>query len=97
MPISVAHVAMDQPRRYLGQLCKHFEHKLPVTLNETSGHIAFSFGTCALSTSAEALVLQAEAADAEALAKTEDVVARHLLRFAFRAPPEIVWQPLTPA
>jgi hypothetical protein len=93
MPTSIAHVQTELPRRYLGQLCKHFEHKLPVTLEEARGHIAFSFGTCTLTTTDGTLVLQAEAADPESLARTEDVVARHLLRFAFRAPPEIVWLP----
>ena len=93
MPTSIAHVRTELPRRYMGQLCKHFEHELPVTLEETSGLIAFSFGTCTLRAEAAALVLQADAEDAETLARTEDVVARHLLRFAFREPPEIVWHP----
>ncbi len=92
MPTSIARVATEQPRRYLSQLCKHFEHRLPVTLTEDHGHIAFSFGTCTLHTEADTLVMQAEAEDEAALVQTEDVVARHLLRFAFRAPPEISWQ-----
>ena len=93
MPTSTAHVRTELPRRYMGQLCKHFEHKLPVTLEETSGQIAFPFGTCLLSIAEHSLVLQAHADDADSLATTEDVVTRHLLRFAFREPPEIVWQP----
>jgi hypothetical protein len=93
MPNATATIHLDQPRRYLGQLCKHFQHRLPVTLDESSGHIAFPAGTCALRAEAETLVLHVTADDAEALARTEDVVARHLLRFAFRAPPEIVWLP----
>jgi hypothetical protein len=92
MPQSTARVALDQPRRYLSQLCKHFEHKLPVTLEPDKGSIAFSFGTCALHTEPEVLVMQVVAADEAALVQTEGVVARHLLRFAFRTPPEISWQ-----
>lgn len=91
MPISIAEVRTELPRRYMSQLCKHFEHKLPVTLGEERGQIAFSFGTCLLRIAEGTLVLEAHADDADNLAKTEDVVARHLLRFAFRAPPEIVW------
>lgn len=88
---SIARVGTEMPKRYLSQLCKHFEHKLPVTLAESTGHIAYPSGTCALSIEPDTLVMQVEAANAEALATLQDVVARHLLRFAFRQPPEIVW------
>ncbi|TDH63199.1 DUF2218 domain-containing protein [Dankookia rubra] len=91
MPASVARVAMEQPRRYLGQLCRHFAHRLPVTLAETSGSIAFPAGTCALAAEGDVLALRIEAADPAALPGLEDVVARHLLRFAFRDPPEVSW------
>ncbi len=92
MQTSEARVLTEAPSRYLGQLCKHFAHKLPVTLAGTTGSIAFGMGTCRLAVDGEALVLRVTAADAAALAQTQDVVARHLLRFAFRAPPAIVWQ-----
>ncbi len=93
MPAATAQVATELPRRYMTQLCKHFEHRLPVTLAEDSGHITFAAGTCALRAEAGSLVMTVEAADAEVLAQMEGVVARHLLRFAFREPPEIVWHP----
>lgn len=93
MVASTARVSTTVPRRYLGQLCKHFEHKLPVELGEGQGRIEFPFGVCRLEAGVDWLQLRAEATDAETLAKTEDVVARHLLRFAFREPPEIVWMP----
>ncbi|HEX3348129.1 MAG TPA: DUF2218 domain-containing protein [Acetobacteraceae bacterium] len=93
MPSSEAHVAMATPTRYLTQLCKHFEHRLPVTHDGAAGRIAFEAGTCDLRASADALVMRCDAADDEALARVQDVVARHLLRFAFRDPPEIVWAP----
>ena len=88
---SEARVAMDTPARYLSQLCKHFQHKLPVTLGDTTGEIAFDGGTCRLEASAEALVMRLDAVDAGRQALLEDVVARHLLRFAFRSPPEVRW------
>jgi hypothetical protein len=74
------------------QLCKHFDHKLPVILTDTTGTITFSAGTCTIEAEPETLVLNITSPDPETLARTEDVVARHLLRFTFRAPPEIVWQ-----
>jgi hypothetical protein len=91
MPTSSATIALDQPRRYMTQLCKHFDHKLPVTLEESSGSITFDAGLCTLTAEAEALVLHITSPDDETLARTQDVVARHLQRFAFRAPPEIIW------
>ena len=88
---SEARVAMETPRRYMSQLCKHFEHKLPVTLDETSGTIAFPMGVCRLTAADDHLIMRVEAAEAD-LAKLKEVVERHLTRFAFRAPPTIVWQ-----
>ena len=93
MPHSEARIALDQPARYLGQLCKHFAHKLPVTLEEARGSIAFPMGTCRLEAAEGLLLLHAEADGAEALERLQDVVGRHLLRFAFRAPPTIDWRP----
>jgi hypothetical protein len=98
MMTSTARVATELPRRYLIQLCRHFDHKLPVTLDETvatdaAGRIEFPFGVCDLAIEPGLLVLRVVAADAEALSRTEDVVARHLVRFAFREPPQISWGP----
>ncbi len=96
---SIARVSTTVPRRYLGQLCKHFEHKRPVTCaaDNAEGRIEFEIGTCTLDAGADTLNLHAEAPDAERLERLQDVVARHLLRFAFREPPEIVWHAVQPA
>lgn len=90
---SEARVATTRPGRYLAQLCKHFQHKLPVTFTDDRGHIAFPAGSCDLAAepAAGVLVMRVAAGDGAALAKLEDVVARHLVRFAFREPPEIHW------
>ena len=86
-----ARVSTAVPRRYLSQLCKHFQHRLPVTLEEDRGRIEFEFGACTLRAEDGVLVLRVTAADEAALARLEDVVARHLVRFAFRDNPEIAW------
>lgn len=88
---SQARVTMDTPARTLSQPCKHFAHRRPVTLGETTGEIAFEGGMCRLEATADALVMRLEAADADTAARLEDVVARHLLRFAFRQPPQVAW------
>ena len=48
MLVSIATTQTPQAARYLTQLCKHFQHRLPVTLEERHGHIAFDAGTCDL-------------------------------------------------
>ena len=93
MPNSQAQIATPLASRYLQQLCKHFAHKLPVTFDPQQGRIEFQAGTCELVAAAGALTLRAEAADPEALARLEQVVASHLERFAFREQPQLAWAP----
>jgi len=91
---SEALVSTPLARRYLGQLCKHFEHRLDVTYTATDGMIRFPAGICRVEALEDQLVLRAEAEDAERLAQVQDVTQRHLLRFAFRDAPAIEWCPL---
>jgi hypothetical protein len=90
---SEARLETTVPRRYLSQLCKHFQHKLDVTLEERSGRIAFSAGVCELQAGTDLLILRAQADTAEQLHTVEDVITRHLQRFAFREPLELNWAP----
>ena len=94
MPQSQARVVTETPARYLGQLCKHFQHRLPVTLEAQTGQITFEAGVCDLTADDAVLLLRCESTDAAGLERVQEVVARHLLRFAFRTPPEIVWTAL---
>ncbi len=91
MARSEARVAIESPARYLGQLCKHFAHRLPVTQEPGHGAIAFPMGLCLLEAEGGVLLLRAEAEDAAALEQVQEVVSRHLMRFSFRTPPEIAW------
>jgi uncharacterized protein len=89
----VAKVATPEASRYLQQLCKHFGHRLPVTFDERSGRIEFPFGECRLNADEDdgPLTLSLATPSVRQLEELQDVVARHLLRFAFREPPEIAW------
>jgi hypothetical protein len=89
---SVTMIDSERASIYLQQLCKHFAHKRPVEFTPEKGEIAFAIGTCRLSANGSTLELGCESDDAEQLAHLEDLIARHLLRFAFRNPPEIKWQ-----
>ncbi|MFT4117562.1 DUF2218 domain-containing protein [Bradyrhizobium sp.] len=89
---SVAEITTDRASIYLQQLCKHFAHKLPVEFTPERGTIPFTVGTCRLEAAGETLTLKAEAENADLLTQVEGIVERHLVRFAFRDPPKIVWQ-----
>jgi hypothetical protein len=90
-PSSEARVSSTMARRYLGQLCKHFEHRLPVTVAGDEGRIDFPTGFCRLESAGGTLTMRLTANDEAALAKLEEVVASHLQRFAFRDKPEVRW------
>ena len=88
-----ARVPTAAARRYLGQLCKHFRHKLPVEIEESYGRIEFPAGVCELDAAAAGLlVLRVSAGEEEGLAHLEEVVGRHLERFAFREEMKVSWK-----
>lgn len=84
MTTSVCTVATDHGSRYLQQLCKHFAHKIPAEATAERGSIAFPFGTARLEAGEHVLTIVLETEDAARIGELEDVVARHLARFAFR-------------
>jgi len=90
-----AHVPTAHASKYLQQLCKHFQHRAPATFDADAGAITFPFGEAKLVADAATLTIVAEAAGAEDLARLEDVIARHLARFAFREDLAIEWRSAT--
>jgi hypothetical protein len=90
---SRAEVATPKAERYLQQLCKHFGHKVPVTFDPRSGEVAFPIGECRLAAADGVLTLSLAAPDDARLAQLQDILARHLLRFAFREALRIDWRP----
>jgi len=91
MRSSEAKVATPVAARYLGQLCKHFGHRLPARQDGNHGEVEFPAGLCRLSAEAERLVMRVETKDETALGELEQVMEKHLQRFAFRETPEILW------
>ncbi len=91
---STAIVQTDHAARYMGQLVKHFAHKLPTVLEDGHGRIEFPIGVCEVG-AGDALTLTC-VADAPDMVQLQDVVARHLVRFAFRENElQVAWGPLT--
>jgi hypothetical protein len=93
MPSSEARIPTEHASKYLQQLCKHFGHKIPATFDAETGHLTFEMGTTALAAKPDVLVLRNEAPEAVGLARLEEVVASHLVRFAFREELKVDWTP----
>lgn len=90
---STATVTTPKAAGYAAQLCKHFATKVPAHFEDGAGEITFSSGRARVQVEGETLTLRIAAATDEDLARLQDVVARHLLRFAFREALAIDWQP----
>ena len=88
---SEARVAIAKSARYMTHLCKHFGHRVAATQTAGRGRIEFATGVCLLEAQDGTLLLRIEAAEEPALTQLEQVVARHLERFAFRDKPKIGW------
>lgn len=70
--------------RYMGQLCKHFGHKVPAEVDGNRARITFQMGVAELLADEATLTARLSATDAEALARLRGVIDDHLKRFAFR-------------
>jgi hypothetical protein len=93
---SEALVATDRPGRYGKQLVAHLTRRNVGEWSDTAqrGHIAFGAGRADLSCETEGLRLSVEAdpsAGPEELARLEDVVGRHLVRFGTRDELHVQW------
>lgn len=84
----IADVPTRSGSRYLQQLCKHWAHKMPVEFTSEAGTVSFPSGAIARMTAyPEHLEVAIELPDEAAAEQMQDVVARHLDRFAFREAP----------
>ncbi|GIH23324.1 hypothetical protein Aph01nite_16340 [Acrocarpospora phusangensis] len=94
MPTSTAHVPTTRPERYIKQLTSHMSHKTTTDLaSDGRGVITLSAGTCVLTPARDHLDMIATAADPGALAQVQDVITRHLLRFATQEQLDVDWTP----
>mgnify|MGYP002737179364 CR=1 FL=1 len=92
MTTSVCTIATEHGSRYLQQLCKHFAHKIPATFDTSTGRIEFPIGEVELAADANGLTIRATPKDAAETEALRDVVARHLVRFAFRETLAFDWR-----
>lgn len=92
MPTTTTRIPTASASRYLGQLVKHFGHKVPASQEGDRGRIEFGFGTVSLASDPEALTMTIDSPDAENMARGEQVMGSHLERFAFRETLAIAWK-----
>jgi len=90
---AISNIETVNAKRYLGQFAKHFGHKIPVELAEDNSRakVAFGRGICRMQADDAKLSLELEA-EGDEMANLQDVVAQHLLRFAFREALALNWQ-----
>jgi hypothetical protein len=94
MPVasSTARVVTDRADRYIKQLVSHMGHKVPAEIAEDGrGTIGLRGGRCVLTAVPGHLDMLATAEDTEALAGVQDVITRHLVRFATQEELTVDW------
>lgn len=98
--VTTARAETAAAERYLGQLCKHFAHKITVDYaadaTPPEGLAHFPWGTCRMRAEAGTLTVEARAASAEELERIRAVVDDHLGRFAWREKLALDWTPPAP-
>ena len=82
----------ENASRYLQQLCKHWSHKAKAEFSPKAGTVQFDSGNrLEMTADLDALALNVFIPDDGDLAHFQDVVDRHLVRFAFREELVITW------
>lgn len=88
-----ARVPTTSGSRYLQQLCKHWAHKFETEFDASAGRVDLPMGRATMTAEPDALVVTLTVEDADKVETMQDVVAKHLDRFAFReAPLPFDWQ-----
>lgn len=92
MERSTARVRTEKAGRYLVQLCKHFGHKVPAEWSDSEGVVRFEPGTCRMAATNDTLILDCESATGADLVVVQNVVADHLVRFAWKDELSVAWE-----
>lgn len=91
MHVAEAQVRSERASRYLVQLCKHFAHKIPADYDEVRGQVDFQPGLCVMHAAGDWLTLRCEAGSESDLRRVKDIVADHLIRFAWQEEIAVIW------
>lgn len=87
-----AAVELSDAGRYMKQLCRHFAHKVDVEFDDTVGIKRMPGMLCTMKvTEPTILTFVIDAESAERAVRHQDVIARHLEKFAFRETVTFEW------
>jgi uncharacterized protein len=90
---ATSRVATERGERYRKQLASHFGNKIEVAEESSGTMLKWGFGgTTTLTVEPGALVLRADAEDAETLDRVKEVTGRHLERFGEKDGLVVTWQ-----
>ena len=90
---ATSRVATERGERYRKQLASHFGNKIGVVEEPGGTVLTWGFGgSTTLTVEDDALVMRADAEDAETLDRVKDVTGRHLERFGEKDGLVVTWQ-----
>ena len=87
-----ADVPTEAPERYAKQLISHLGRRVEWRTDGAVSTAEIAGGTGVVEVGDGVLLLRAQAADAEALERVQDVLGRHLERFGQRNELVVTWQ-----
>ena len=85
-------IETSHAKRYLTRLCKHFSHKVSVTVEEGHGYIDFAIGTCEILVDNHALAFYCASNQPQDLDDIIATIDRHLAQFAHQEKLLLSWQ-----
>ena len=88
---SHAEVAIERPQRWAKQLVSHLSRNQPAESTPEGDVLTFGAGRGTVRVADDRIILRAEGPDEQTLAQVEDVLGRHLVRFASDHDVAITW------
>lgn len=89
---SFAQISTAEGFSYIRKLCRHFAHKIPVSYTETEGKAELPGAVCMMHAGPDKLEFTINGDNKEEVLKGEDIIVRHLVKFAFREELVINWE-----
>ncbi|MBL7736395.1 MAG: DUF2218 domain-containing protein [Chitinophagaceae bacterium] len=88
---SSAKILTKEGSAYIRKLCRHFAHKVPASYTESDGRAELPGCICLMHADTDALAFTVTGKSTGEVMRAEDIITRHLLKFAFREQLEISW------
>ena len=80
--IQEATIQTDKAERIMKTVCNHFARKTTASYEGNKGYVEFGDGKCEITVTSNTMLLQLSADNVDNLSRVQNVVVKHLLRFA---------------